>query len=181
MWGVFVHHTVIVNKGNNNAIYIGEGCRISHCKIQCFGDNCTVQIERDCVCGGLTIWVSDGGTVLIGHNTHFTNDVHLACIEGKSITIGDRCLFSNDVTFRTGDSHVITDLDDNRLNESKDICIGNHVWIGNQIVVLKGSSVGDDSIVGTRSLLTGKDYGANSIIAGAPAKVIRENVNWRPE
>ena len=159
---------------------LGEGCRIYDSQIQFFGDNNTVKIEHDCVLKNVDIWISDGGIVAIGHNTHFSGKIHIACIEGKKVHIGDRCLFSDSIIFRTGDSHSILDNAGRRINLAKDITIGDHVWIGQQVIVLKGSTVGSDSIIGTGSLLTGKYYESNSIIAGSPAKIIKQQVSWDP-
>ena len=176
--GVFAQHTHIINQGNNNCLIIGQGCRIKYSRIQFFGENNTVSIEHDCVLKDADIWVSGGGLVKIGRNTHLTGKIHIACIEGKTVEIGERCLFSDSITFRTGDSHSILDINGTRINQAKDIHIGDHVWIGQQVTVLKGSVVGNESIIGTGSLLTGKEYESNSIIAGLPAKVIKQQVTW---
>lgn len=178
--GGFVRRTHIKNNGKNNCLILEEGCRIYDSQIQFFGENNTVKIEHDCVLKNVDIWISDGGIVEIGHNTHFTGKTHIACIEGKKVHIGERCLFSDTITFRTGDSHSILDSDGKRINKAKDITIGDHVWIGQQVIVLKGSTVGADSIVGTGSLLTGKTYDSNSIIAGIPAKIVKQHVSWDP-
>lgn len=50
--------------------------------------------------------------------------------------------------------------------------IGNNVWIGDNVVILPGSYIGDGCIVGANSVVTGK-FGNNSIIAGTPAKVLK--------
>lgn len=47
------------------------------------------------------IWISDGGIIEVGHNTHFSGKTHMVCIEGKKVHIGERCLFSDTITFRT--------------------------------------------------------------------------------
>ena len=54
------------------------------------------------------------------------------------------------------------------------------IHFGQQVIVLKGSTVGADSIVGTGSLLTGKTYDSNSVIAGSPAKIVKQHVSWDP-
>ena len=54
------------------------------------------------------------------------------------------------------------------------------IHFGQQVIVLKGATVGADSIVGTGALLTGKTYDSNSIIAGAPAKIVKQHVSWDP-
>lgn len=179
--GVFAKHCKIINHGKNNTVNIGKGCRLNHCKIQLFGDNNIVNIDSDCVGNELDLWVSDSSVVSIGHNTHFAGTIHIACIEGRSVTIGDRCLFSNDITFCTGDSHSILNDKGERINSAADIQIGNHVWIGHQVIVLKGAEIGDESIIGTRALVTGKKFGNNVILAGSPAKVIKTNVTWNHE
>ena len=72
-------------------------------------------------------------------------------------------------------------MDGQRINLSKDIIIGDHVWIGQQVVILKGSNIGAQSIIGTRSLVTGKQFEKGVVIAGSPAKVMKENVTWHHE
>lgn len=179
--GYFLKKTTIANYGKNNVVEIGKGCRISNCKIQLFENGNTVKIDHDCMLRNLDIWISDGGFVIIGHNTYITGKTHIACIEGKKVTIGERCLFSNDITFRTGDSHSILDMSGKRVNPAEDITIGDHVWIGQQVVILKGANVGSNSIVGTRALLTGKTFEGNTVIGGSPAKVIKSDVTWHHE
>lgn len=179
--GVFAKQVKLYNYGHNNLVQFGKGCRVYGCKIQLLGDGNQVIIDHDCVFEGLDIIVSDGATLRIGHNSHLNRQTHIACIEGKTVTIGNRCLFSNDIVFRTGDSHVITDLEDNRINYGRDIVIGDHVWLGHRVTVLKGANVGSDTIIGTGSLVTKGDYPDNVVLGGSPAKVLKEQVNWRPE
>lgn len=157
---------------------IGEGCRIYDSQIQFFGDNNTVRIEDDCVLKNVDIWISDSGIIEIGHNTHFTGKIHIACIEGKKVHVGERCLFSNQITLRTGDSHSILNSEGERINYARDIWIGSHVWVGQQVIVLKGAYIADESIIGTRALVTGKKFNEGVVLAGAPAKVIKEKVSW---
>lgn len=179
--GVFAKRCKIINHGKNNTINIGKGCRLKNCRIQIFGDNNIININRDCVGNDIDLWISDGSCVHIGHNTHFTGKIHIACIEGRTISIGDCCLFSNDITFRTGDSHSVINNLGKRINLSADIRIGNHVWIGQKVIVLKGSEIGSDSIVGTGTIVTGKRFENNVILAGTPAKVIKTDVSWSHE
>ena len=64
------------------------------------------------------------------------------------------------------------------LNIGKIIKIGNHVWIGRRVDLLKGTKINDNSIVGFGSVVTGNIDESNVVIAGFPAKVIKTGVNW---
>lgn len=86
LWGgVFARRTRIKNNGKNNCLILEEGCRIYDSQIQFFGENNTVKIEHDCVLKNVDIWISDGGILEVGHNTHFSGKTHIACIEGKKV------------------------------------------------------------------------------------------------
>lgn len=176
--GVFCRHIKIINHGSDNLIEFGEGCRLGWCRIEVFGSGNRIKIERDCVCKELDIWISDGGVIEIGHNTHFSGKIHIACTESKAVRIGERCLFSSEIVIRTGDSHSIIDNKGHRINSAEDVSIGNHVWIGQRAVILKGAYIGKESVIGANSLVTGKKFKDNVVLAGQPAKVIKENVTW---
>ena len=61
---------------------------------------------------------------------------------------------------------------------SAPIKIGNHVWIGQGATILKGVTIGNNSIIAAGAIVT-KDIPANCIAAGVPARVIKEDVNWK--
>lgn len=176
--GAFCRRFKIVNHGKNNEIMIGKGCRFRDCSIEIYGDNNQIVIANDCVGHELEIWASEGSIVEIKEHSHFAGKSHLAATEGKRISIGERCLFASEIVFRTGDSHSILDLQGNRINFAKNIAVGNHVWIGQSVMVLKGTKIADDCIIGANSLLTGKEYESNCVIAGNPAKIIKRDITW---
>ena len=105
----------------------------------------------------------------------------MAAIEETKISIGKRCLFSSEIVIRTGDSHSITNLIGDRINKSMDVSISDHVWIGQKVTVLKGSEIGKDSVIGTGSIITGKKFDKNSVIAGIPGRVIKSGITWNHE
>ena len=72
----------------------------------------------------------------------------------------------------------MVDLQGKRINPSRDIVIGNHVWIGTQVTCLKGARVADNCIIGACALVTGTFPEGNCALAGVPAKVVRRDVNW---
>ena len=65
-----------------------------------------------------------------------------------------------------------------RTNPSKDINIAQHVWIGSKVTITKGAAVAKDSIIGTGSIVTKVFDQPNVVIAGIPAKIVKENVSW---
>ena len=64
-----------------------------------------------------------------------------------------------------------------RICKGKTIVVENHVWIGNDVVVLKGVNIGHDSVIGTKSVVS-KDVPNNVIAVRNPARVVKEGVNW---
>lgn len=74
-----------------------------------------------------------------------------------------------------GGNHRIISPD---YTNSKPITIGNHVWIGENVMILKGVTIGDGAIIGAGSLVT-KDIPPRCLALGSPAKVIRENIEWK--
>lgn len=107
--------------------------------------------------------------------------------EKARILIGENCGFSGSVigaftyieignNVRCGANTLITDSDwhsdDPRSRESKEIIIGNNVWLGVNVVVLKGVTIGENTLIGANSLVT-KSIPANVIAAGNPCKILK--------
>lgn len=169
----------IYSNGKDNRIIIEDFACLKNCSLRIFGNNNLVQIHKSASLNQVDIYMEDDNNIIqIGEYSRFEGKAQLAAIEGTKITIGDHCLFSSDLHFRTGDSHSVTDLNNKRINPSMDITIGNHVWIGTRVICLKNTLVEDNSVVAAGSLLC-KQYGQqNCIIGGVPGKIIRQNINW---
>jgi len=77
------------------------------------------------------------------------------------------------------DFHKIKKLnEDNFRNKLENIDIGNNVWIGCRNTILKGSRIKDNSVIGANSLINKEFEKENVLIAGNPAKIVRENIRW---
>ncbi len=63
--------------------------------------------------------------------------------------------------------------------KSPEIVIGQHVWIGSQVKVLRGVEISDGSMVAANSVVTRSFREPNVLIGGHPAKVIKTNIRWR--
>lgn len=177
-----LRHCSIIISGINNFVNISEGAILRNCTIKIFGDNNNINIGRDVGAMDLNLWIEDRDNgIEIGNGTTVNGKTHIACIEGTSVTIGSDCMFSSNISLVTGDSHSILDKTGTRINPSKDIMIGNHVWIGKENTILKGVTISDNSIVGAKSLVTKIFNEENVIIAGNPAKIIKAGINWSRE
>ncbi len=104
---------------------------------------------------------------------------HIASTEGETITIGNDCMFSNDIEIRNGDSHSIIKANtDERLNWAESVTIGNHVWLTAHVRVLKGSCIANNSIIANSSIVTNQLNVPNAIYGGMPAKMLKTNIDW---
>lgn len=172
----------IVCYGRDNEITIGDFARIRNSTIILHGNHNKVVIGDFSCLRDVEIYTEDSNNeIIIGSHTNLCGKTHLAAIEGTKILIGDNCLFSKDLHFRTGDAHSIVNMQGERINPSKDIVIEDHVWIGTKVTCLKGVRVSRDSMVAATTTLC-KDYNVpNVIIAGVPGKVVKTDVNWAGE
>ena len=135
-----------------------------------------------CTFYGHTELRADGqkSEIRIGEKTTVGSAV-IHATEGSKIHIGRECMLSHEIDIRSGDGHKIFYIEDmeHRINEPKDIVIGNHVWIGKRVQCLKGTDISDNSIVGAGSLVTKELCESNVIVAGNVAKVIKKGVSWK--
>lgn len=177
--GSFLRKTKIKIQGRNNSLIISPENRLNNCLIYISGDNCQIKIDKHCILKNVELWIEDNnGKIEIGYRSTIEG-AHISATEGQSIIIGEDCMFSHGIDIRNGDSHSIVDLKTGkRTNHAKQVVIGNHVWLGSDVKVLKGSIVKDGSIISTGAIITGQ-VDANSIYAGIPAKKIKENINWQ--
>jgi|GEM_PF-2321376 len=99
--------------------------------------------------------------------------------EGLGVVVGDDALISNGVWIRNYDMHAIHDLRTGaRINRPPmQTVIERHVWLGQDAMLLNAERIGIGTIVGTRTLVKGT-VPPRVVVAGTPARVIREGVSW---
>ena len=90
----------------------------------------------------------------------------------QKIVIGDSTMIASDVTITDSDWHDIYDRTD-YVASPKEVIIQENVWIGEKSLILKGSKIGKNSIIGAGSVVSG-EVPANVIFAGNPAKEIKK-------
>lgn len=128
------------------------------------GKGCEVHPQFKCDYG-YNIYVGDD----------FFANYDCVMLDISPIRIGNHCLLGPRVQLYTVNHPLAPQLRRNgAYGQSKDITLGNDVWIGGGAVICPGVTLGNNVIVGAGSVVT-KSFGDNVIIAGNPARVIKEN------
>ena len=109
-----------------------------------------------------------GKNITIGRNVFINSGCHFQ--DQGGIVIGDGSLIGHNVVLAT----INHDLDpkNNRRNHYAPIIIGNHVWIGANVTVVSGVTIGDWAVVGAGAVVT-RDVPPGSVVGGVPARVIK--------
>lgn len=123
---------------------------------------------------GTKVRLDPGARLEIGHRTYTGANCVLWAAEGTEVRIGSGCAISWGVQVLGTSAHRIL----GGRPMSGPITIGDDVWLGAQSVVLPGVSIGAGAVVGARSVVT-RDVPPRAIVAGAPARVVDEDVTWQ--
>jgi acetyltransferase-like isoleucine patch superfamily enzyme len=145
-----------------------------------FGKDLQLQIsKRGKVRFGRFVWVGDGtkircheGVVEIGAKTVIGQDCTISAY--RRVRIGEQCVIADRAMFIDFDHGMVEVERPIRVQGiyMREVEVGSNVWIGYGACFLRGVRVGDNSVIGTSSVVT-KDVPANAVVGGVPAKVIR--------
>ena len=162
--------------GDSNTIDIGKGSRLKNTQITMMGSNNHLIAEDGSKFDGpVHITLEGNSTLYIGRNSGLRGVTFV--LKDANITVGRNCMFSYDILLRNTDSHKVLDSDGNVTNAPRDIIIKDHVWLCERCTILKGVTIGQDSVVAYGAVVT-KDCPPNSIVAGNPARVVKQDMNW---
>lgn len=139
-----------------------------------------IHIEDRLVLGmGSSIVSLLNSTIKFGHNAILGANNLMYC--EKNIKIGNDFLTSWNCQIMDSDTHKVIDINTNECKPiAQDVIVGDSVWLGNGVIVNKGTQFASKTIVASRSLCN-KDYtlfGENCVLAGSPAKVVANNKRW---
>ncbi len=113
-----------------------------------------------------------GSVITVGAHTQMNNNVSIVAM-GK-ISIGEHCLIGDMTSIIDCDFHEIEpDKRGDGVGPIEPVSIGNNVWIGSRVLILRGVAIGDNSVIGAGSIVT-KSIPSNSLAVGAPARVVRK-------
>lgn len=143
-----------VIKRKNCVITLGDKVQLhKSSKLSAWGTDCRA-------------FLSIGSGTAIGDRT----EIHA----GQSVSIGQDCVISWDC--------CIMDRDYHKLNSEteiyKPVVICDKVWIGCRSIILKGVTIGEGAVVAAGSVVT-HDVPGGAVVAGNPAKVVKEGVYWK--
>lgn len=171
-----VSHCSFNVNGTNNKIVIKNNADVAYCNFSIFGDSNEIIFDGN---KGIVNLINRGNNniITIGKDTSMETVYMVSMGCNNSIEIGKECMFSGDVEVWNTDSHLITDENGNALNPSKPVSIGDRVWVGKHVKILKGASIGDDSVLGMNAVVT-HTVPSNSIAAGNPARIVKNGVKW---
>ena len=113
---------------------------------------------------------TEESSITIKDGTYISNSAVIIS-EGPGIEIGERCLIGHEVMIVDSDFHGIKDRKDVARSAVR---IGNNVFVGSRVTVLKGVTIGDDATIAAGAVVT-KDVPVGGIAAGNPAKLIGES------
>ena len=142
---------------------IGDACRFAVLKIF------VQRIDSWKIKDGVSIWFPEG--VSIGRNVTINEGVFLDGYGG--LEIGDHCRIAHGCSFVSED-HIFDDPDLPIWRQGKKagrIVIGEDVWFGSGVKVLKGITVGKGCVIGAGAVVT-RDLPAHSIAVGVPARIV---------
>lgn len=119
--------------------------------------------------------IIDKGEISIGDNFFCNSDCFFSC--NSRINIGTNNMYGWNINFNTTDGHHVYENGIIKPNNGP-ISIGNHVWIGSYCNLAKNVVIADGCVISQKSLLLNKFCNKNMLIAGIPAKELKENISW---
>ena len=139
------------------------------------GEGCTIGRKAKGYHAGMpfyTTLLNDGNDshIIIGDNCRLNGAyVHVQ----NNITIGNNCVLAAGISIIDSNGHELYSKDRTIGHDtSKPIRIGNNVWIGLNSIILKDTTIGDNSVVAAGSVVKGH-FPANSLLQGNPAVVVK--------
>lgn len=127
------------------------------------------NMEENCVVLS-PIYTDYGFYTKIGHDTFINHNAYL--MDGCGITIGSHCFIGPNCSMYTAIHATVAQERNQGLERALPIAIGDNCWLGGDVTVLPGVTIGNNTIIGAGSVVT-KDIPANVVAAGNPCRVLR--------
>ena len=115
-------------------------------------------------------WCDYGYNIEIGE--HFYSNHHLVILDAAKVSFGDNCFIAPNCGFYTAGHPIDAEQREQGLEFALPIHIGNHVWIGGNVAVLPGVTIGDHCVIGAGSVVK-HDIPSGTVAVGNPCKPVR--------
>lgn len=168
-------------EGEGHVLYCEGGVKLVNSTIRfCSSENGLLYLSSSRHPYRLDVTIWNNSTVAFGKNCYFNGNLHAIASERQSIIVGEDCLMSFGIWLRTADPHLLYSCETHeRINQSASIVIGDHVWLGQDAMILKGSTIGSGSILAAKALLSGRSVPSNQCWGGVPARMVSKGVFYR--
>ena len=174
-----IHIEVI---GFNNVVKIPQNAHYNNCKIIIKGNNNHIEINntKNDVKFDIYSQYVNNTKMIIGKNVSSVGTKIHICEDNAELIIGDDCMLSYGVEIWPSDAHTIVDKDTKKLlnRVCKPVIIGNHCWLGCKAIITKNARLPNNTIVGAGSVVCKPFEQEYIAIAGNPAKIVKEDVDW---
>lgn len=167
-------------RASHGLLWLDPQARIGAVSVEFNGDHGQCRIGRGHEDGSFSALLRLGqeGHIQVGDGTTTTARCFIGASEGARVHLGEDCMLASDVQLRCDDAHPIFDIHSGeRVNPSQDIFIGDHVWLAYGTRCMGGTRIGDGSVIGLDSIVTGA-IPNNCVAVGRPARLVRRDVAW---
>lgn len=127
------------------------------------------HMEENCVVLS-PVYVDYGLYTKIGHDTFINHNAYL--MDGGGITIGSHCFIGPNCGMYTAIHAAIAEERNQGLEKALPIVLGDNCWLGGDVTILPGVTIGNNTIIGAGSVVT-KDIPDNVVAVGNPCRVLR--------
>jgi len=123
---------------------------------------------------GTDILVFKGASLTFKGQDDINQRVQIICMD--NIIIGENVMISRDVVIRDNDGghEILTE----GYKKTAPVVIGNHVWIGQGAMIMKGVTIGDGAIIAADAWVV-TNVKPNTLVMGDPARTVQKNIEWR--
>jgi acetyltransferase-like isoleucine patch superfamily enzyme len=154
-----------------------------HARVRILKQNGEIKLGKFCELHDSVVLYAinpDAGTPARLHIGDYTSIWFRTVISARhDIRIGSHCAISWNCSILDNDMHeVLFRPEDKPRERGNFVHIEDHVWIGTGCTILRGVTIGRNSVVAAGSVVT-RDVPPNTLVAGSPAKVIKEIRGWR--
>ncbi|AJG97790.1 hypothetical protein LF65_01176 [Clostridium beijerinckii] len=166
----------IIISDNKGYLSVGVKTNLPQGTILELGENSILKVNGKAdIFKGSKVVVGKNAIMEIGNNTFINEHCKIVC--QKSINIGSNCAIAWNVNIIDTDYHNVI-IDNQIKTKEKPIVIGDHVWIGCNSTILKGTHISKNSVIGAGSVVSG-NVDSNCLYGGVIANKIRKDVDWK--